>query len=257
MGARARCAVSTKSEQVRAGLAHPIIDADGHFVELAPLLNEEMLTYLEEMGGPAVRDRYAGDTGLTDTSTVLASHPGAGGAGWRAMPSWWGWATKNTRDRATAHLPALLYERLDEIGIDFTILYPSMTLAYLEVADDELIGLRCRAANRALANLFALYRDRTTVGALVPMLDPKLAVEELEYAVRELGFKTAVFAGHARRPIGVDGAYRLDTFGVDRAYDYDPLWAKCVELGVAPVFHSSSTTASMSSGSTSRSCIRR
>ena len=231
--------MTTRAAEIRAGLPHPIIDADGHFVEVAPLLNEEMLAYLEEMGGPEVRDRYALDTGLTDTSTVLAKHPGAAGAGWNAMPSWWGWATKNTRDRATAHLPALLYERLDEIGIDFTILYPSMTLAYLEVADDELIGMRCRAANRALANLFAPYRDRTTVGALIPMLDPKLAVDELEYAVREMGFKTAVFAGHARRPIGIDGAYRLDTFGVDSAYDYDPLWAKCVELGIAPVFHSS------------------
>ena len=231
--------MTTRAAEIRAGLAHPVIDADGHFVEVAPLLNEEMLTYLEEMGGPAVRDRYASDTGLTDTSVVLASHPGPNSAGWKAMPSWWGWATANTLDRATAHLPALLYERLDEIGIDFTILYPSMTLAYLEVADDELIGMRCRAANRALANLFSPYRDRTTVGALIPMLDPKLAVEELEYAVRDLGFKTAVFAGHARRAIGVDGAYRLDTFGVDRAFDYDPLWAKCVELGVAPVFHSS------------------
>ena len=48
-----------------------------------------------------------------------------------------------------------------------------------------------------------------------------------------------MFAGHARRPIGSGDAYRLDTFGVDSAYDYDPLWAKCVELGVAPVFHSS------------------
>jgi len=231
--------VSTRAAEIRAGLAHPIIDADGHFVEVAPLLNEEMLAYLEEMGGRDVRDRYARDTGLTDTSTALAGHTGTAGAGWKAMPSWWGWATQNTRDRATAHLPALLYERLDEIGIDFTILYPSMTLAYLEIADDELIGLRCRAANRALANLFAPYRDRTTVGALVPMLDPKLAVAELEYAVRELGFKTAVFAGHARRSIGAGGAYRLDTFGVDSAFDYDPLWAKCVELGIAPVFHSS------------------
>jgi predicted TIM-barrel fold metal-dependent hydrolase len=235
--------MTTRAAQIRAGLSHPIIDADGHFVELAPLFNDEMLTYLEEMGGREVRDRYAADTGLTDTSTVLARHRGAQGTGWNAMPSWWGWATENTRDRATAHLPALLYERLDEIGIDFTILYPSMTLAYLEVADDELIGLRCRAANRALANLFAPYRDRTTVGALVPMLDPKLAVDELEYAVRELGFKTAVFAGHARRPIGPagerGGAYRLDTFGVDSAFDYDPVWAKCVELGIAPVFHSS------------------
>ena len=229
--------MTTRAAEVRAGLSHPVIDADGHFVEVAPLLNEEMLTYLEEMGGPEVRDRYARDTGLTDTSTVLAGDRGADGGGWNAMPSWWGWATENTLDRATAHLPALLYERLDEFGIDFTILYPSMTLAYLEIADDEFVGLRCRAANRALANLFAPYRDRTTVGALIPMLDPKLAVDELEYAVRELGFKTAVFAGHARRPVG--DSYRLDTFGIDTAYDYDPLWAKCVELGVAPVFHSS------------------
>jgi predicted TIM-barrel fold metal-dependent hydrolase len=231
--------MTTKSARIRSGLSHPVIDADGHFVELAPLLNEEMLTYLEEMGGREVRDRYTLDTGLTDTSTVLAGHRGGTGSSWNAMPSWWGWATENTLDRATAHLPALLYERLDEIGIDFTILYPSMTLAYLEIAGDELIGLRCRAANRALANLFAPYRDRTTVGALIPMIDPKLAIDELEFAVRELGFKTAVFAGHARRPIGDGGAYRLDTFGVDSAYDYDPVWAKCVELGIAPVFHSS------------------
>ena len=238
-GGRVSRAQETKAARVRAQLSHPIIDADGHFVEIGPLLDEEMLTYLEEMGGRAVRDRYARDTGLTDTSTVLARHPASDQPGWHAMPSWWGWATKNVRDRATAHLPALLYERLDEFGIDFTILYPSMTLSYLEVSDDELIGLRCRAANRALANLFRNYRDRTTVGALVPMLDPKLAIEELEYAVHDLGFKTAVFAGHARRSIGSGDAYRLDTFGLDSAYDYDPLWAKCVELGVAPVFHSS------------------
>jgi hypothetical protein len=68
-----------------------------------------------------------------DTTTVLASHPGARGPGWKAMPSWWGWPTKNTRDRATSYLPALLYERLDELGIDFTILYPSMALGYFEV----------------------------------------------------------------------------------------------------------------------------
>ena len=71
----------TKAAQVRERVDHPIIDADGHFVELAPLLNEEMLTYLEEMGGPEVRDRYARDTGLTDTYTVLAGHRGADGGG--------------------------------------------------------------------------------------------------------------------------------------------------------------------------------
>src|SRR5690606_30022494 len=32
---------------------------------------------------------------------------------------------------------------------------------------------------------------------------------------------------------------RLDHFGLDSEYDYDPFWAKCIELGVAPVSHSS------------------
>ena len=99
MGEGARIDMTTKSARVRSGLSHPIIDADGHFVELAPLLNEEMLTYLEEMGGREVRDRYTLDTGLTDTSTVLAGHRGGTASSWNAMPSWWGWATENTLDR--------------------------------------------------------------------------------------------------------------------------------------------------------------
>ncbi len=36
--------------------------------------------------------------------------------------------TKNTRDRATEILPRLLYERLDEFGMDFTVLYPTAGL---------------------------------------------------------------------------------------------------------------------------------
>jgi hypothetical protein len=44
-------------------------------------------------------------------------------------------------------------------------------------------------------------------------------------------------AGYARRPVGDDG-YRLDMFGLDSEYDYDPWWDTCVRLGVAPVVHS-------------------
>src|SRR5262249_28855629 len=32
-------------------------------------------------------------------------------------------------------------------------------------------------------------------------------------------------------------AWRADTFGIDSEYDYDPVWAKCRELGVVPSFH--------------------
>ena len=48
----------TTSRAVRAQVRHPIIDADGHFVEIGPLLGDEVVSYVEEIGGAALRDRY-------------------------------------------------------------------------------------------------------------------------------------------------------------------------------------------------------
>ena len=44
---------------------------------------------------------------------------------WTTRPPWWSLPAANTLDRATAHLPRLLDERLDDLGIDFAVLYPS------------------------------------------------------------------------------------------------------------------------------------
>src|SRR5438874_9827747 len=209
-------ATSTRAAHVRAEVGHPIIDADGHFVEVGPLLHDEIVAYVEEAGGAPLRERFlAGTARALDTTTALAdrSDPVVREQ-WRAMPSWWGWQTHNLRDRATAHLPALLYERLDELGIDFTILYPSMSLGYFEVTDEELSSALCRAVNRRNARLFAPYRDRCTVGAMIPMNTPSQAIAEAEYAVRTLGAKSLLMAGYARRPLAA-GGYRLDMFGLD------------------------------------------
>ena len=125
------------------------------------------------------------------------------GPGWKAMPSWWGWATQERarpRDGAPARA-AVRTARRDRHRLHDPV---SVDDARRTSRSPTTSSSACGAAPRTARspNLFARYRDRTTVGALVPMLDPKLAVDELEYAVHELGFKTAVFAGHARRPIG-------------------------------------------------------
>jgi hypothetical protein len=75
------------------------------------------------------------------------------------------------------------------------------------------------------------------------MHTPEEAVAELEYAVRTLGLKTAMMASLIRRPIRSskpNPRYNewLDVIGLDSDYDYDPVWAKCVELGISPSFHS-------------------
>ena len=229
---------TSRAARVRDEVDHPIIDADGHFVEIGPLFHDEIVSFVEDTGGPTLRERFLTGARAFDTSSSLAdrSDPTVRER-WLSMPSWWGWQTANVRDRATAHLPALLYERLDELGIDYTILYPSMALGYFEVTDEELSSVLCRAVNTAQARRFAPYRDRCTVGALVPMNTPAQAIAEAEYAVRELGATSLLMAGYARRPVGRDG-YRLDMFGLDSEHDYDPFWSACVDLGVAPVVHS-------------------
>jgi predicted TIM-barrel fold metal-dependent hydrolase len=235
----------TKAARVRDQVGHPIIDADGHFVEMGPILDDELATYLEESGGKKLRDRYLASASRPfNTASVLADRDDpVVQQEWRSMPSWWGWQTKNTLDRATAHLPKLLYQRLDEMGIDFTLMYPSAVLGLIHT-DGEMGAALARGANRYLASIFKPYKDRIAVGAIIPMSTPNLAIAELEYAVKELGAKTAVIAGFARRSLGdkpANGpqAIRADHYGIDSPYDYDPFWAKCVELGVAPVSHSS------------------
>jgi hypothetical protein len=60
--------------------------------------------------------------------------------------------------------------------------------------------------------------------------------------------KALMFSSLVRRPIaaalknGITNRYAtwLDTLGLDSQYDYDPVWAKCVELKVTPTFHTAS-----------------
>jgi predicted TIM-barrel fold metal-dependent hydrolase len=228
----------TKSAAIRARLKHPVIDADGHLLEFEPAF----LHYLEQVGGTKVLKQF---TGWCDRNTQK-------GYGWYEMswqerrdtraprPSWWGRPTKNTLDRATATLPKLLYERLDEIGLDFTILYPTSTLFVVHIEDEELRRACCRAYNSMVSDLFREYADRIAPVAVIPMQTPAEAIEELEYAVTTLGLKAILIAGYAIRPVRAKAgneSFWMDTFGLDSEYDYDPFWAKCVELKVAPSAH--------------------
>jgi predicted TIM-barrel fold metal-dependent hydrolase len=225
-------------------LDHPVVDADGHFMELMPLLDDAIVADLEETGGTELRDRYlAAPIRAFDTVQFEAdrNHP-AVQREWRGMSAWWGNPVADGRERATAHLPGLLYERLDEIGVDLMLTYPSWALGFIAGPESELRAPVCRAVNRYTARLFAPYRDRLRPAALIPMDDPSVAAAEIDHAVGVLGHSLVLLAGYATRPVGDSGrpsAVRLDMFGIDSARDYDPVWEACLRNGVAPVFHSS------------------
>ncbi|HVN91034.1 MAG TPA: hypothetical protein VMT61_14565, partial [Candidatus Binataceae bacterium] len=82
-----------------------------------------------------------------------------------------------------------------------------------------------------------------------PMNSPEEAIAELDYAVGTLKLKAIVMAGWTRRPLDTSSqwpaeakryGFWIDTFALDGAYDYDPVWQRCIDLRVAPAFHSPS-----------------
>ena len=103
------------------------------------------------------------------------------------IPVWWPLPAENTLDRATSFLPKLMHARMDEIGLDFAVVYPSMGLFVLTlpgVADDELRQASARAFNNYYAEVFRGFGNRLTPAAVIPMHTPREAITQFEHASR-------------------------------------------------------------------------
>jgi len=224
--------------QIHARLSHPVIDSDGHWVEYFPL----MLDYIRNVAGnKAVEGMKAGDEIVGRILTMSLEQRRNER---RAQQSWWPFPTKNTRDRATAMIPKLLYQRMEELGFDFSVLYPTQGLGIYAIRNDEIRQATCHAFNLYIADSFRDFADRLTPAAAIPMNTPAEAIAELEH-VKQLGLKAIVMGSLIRRPIPAyagNGGHRTaawyDVLGLDSECNYDPVWQKCVELGFAPTFHS-------------------
>ena len=124
----------TASAAIHERLKHPVIDADGHWIEFEPTL----LDYLKQVGGPSLVARFRREDYLAGLRSWTQMTPEERGARRPTQPAWWGFPAKNSRDRATAMLPRLLYERLPEIGLDFAVMYPTLALFFATIKDPEV-----------------------------------------------------------------------------------------------------------------------
>ncbi len=233
----------SKSAAIRARLKHPIIDSDGHIAEFEPAFFD----HLKSVAGSRVVERIKSLPDSPFSFRWYRQTPEQRRDERTPRLQWWVHPTRNTLDRATSSLPKLLHKRLDEMGLDFTIVYPSIGMFMLHLPDDELRRASCRAYNNLHAEIFREYSDRMTPVALIPMHSPEEAIDELDHCVTKLGLKAVLMPAFARRPIPAAVrknsefaryAFWLDNFCLDSEYDYDPVWARCLELKVAPTFHS-------------------
>ena len=233
--------------EIRARLDHPVIDADGHIVEVAPVYEE----YIAKVAGPEVRDRaVAGMKGPLRLWYDLSEEERF--ARHLARPPFWVHPASNSYDLATAVLPGLMRARMDEIGIDLGIVYPTFGLQVPRVADDEIRRAMCRALNLMHHELFAGHADRLIPAATIPMQTPGEALDEIGYACDELGYKVVMLQGIVRRPfLGQDGKpvpgnpVWVDPLGIDSLHDYDPLWQALVDRGIPANMHTGAMSVGM------------
>src|SRR5438477_8122132 len=231
---------ATDARTLRSRLNHPVIDADGHWLEYSPVMREEF----RRIGGDAAAEAFALATQRVPNSLKMTlAERRRRRVGQEAF---WSSPSENVLDRATAMMPRLMYERLDDLGIDLCIVYPTAGLSFHRTQDTRLRRAICRAYNVFTADQFRKYSDRIMPAAIIPMYTPAEAIEELDYASRELGYKVMMVGGLMRRPIPALAEEHpdvskfvewYDVVGIDSDHDYDPVWQKCRELRVAPSFH--------------------
>ena len=222
---------------IRRRLEHPVVDADGHQIEYLPLVRD----FVVELAGTSAGADF--DRIVESGKRILTVAPGdARRRLGLSRTGWWALPTRNVLDRATGMVPDLLHRRLDEIGIDVCVLYPTHGLYAWAPGAQEMRAVLARAFNRCSAEVFAGLRDRLEPVAVIPMTHPDEARAELDHAVVELGLKAVVMTNAVARPYPdadpASPARWIDTIGHDSIHDYGPVWARCVELGVTPTFHS-------------------
>src|SRR5207249_589336 len=125
------------------------------------------------------------------------------------------------------------------LGIDFSVVYPTAGLSYHRMQDTRLRRAICRAYNVFTADQFRDLSDRIIPAAIIPMYTPDEAIEEIEFAVRQLGYKVIMVGGLMRRPVPALAEERPDAASLVEWYDVIGPW----ERGTGQAIQSTRPTA--------------
>ncbi len=204
-----------------------VIDADGHILEPLDLWDK----YIE----PKFRDRaprlVKGENGkerlVMDENVVGDGNRGIGRIG--AVGARQGVVAADTMEykdgKAGGFDPHARIPDMDADGIDAAFLYPSLGLFSGAIHDPVLAAAVCRAYNRWLADYCKPYPDRLFGVAMLPLQSVELAIDEMRFAKKELGF-------HA-------GFIRPNPYSDKMIHEarYEPFWAAAEDLDFAIGFH--------------------
>src|SRR5215469_15622331 len=170
--------------EIRERIGHPVIDGDGHLIEVRAAL----VRFVADNGGEQLlEDPFVRGLLVPGQERTMFPPPDQRRRFHTHKPHFW-ITPASTRDYAAVTMPGLLYERLPETGFDFAVMYPTFGLHLSQVPDAEARRGLCRLYNEMVAGDFAPYRDRLSPVAVLPLHTPEEGLDELEHAA-SLGLK--------------------------------------------------------------------
>jgi uncharacterized protein len=230
--AKAAAAIGCRSFAIRSGgtemsRAYNIVDADGHILEPLDLWDKYLDPKFRDRAPRLVKAENGKECLVMDEHVVGNQNRGIGGIG--AVGARQGVVAADAMEykdgKPGGFDPHKRIPDMDADGIDAAFLYPSLGLFSGAIHDPQLAAAVCRAYNRWLADYCKPYSDRLFGVAMLPMQDVNLAIDEMRFAKRELGFK-----GGFIRP----NPYNNKMINHP---DYEPFWAAAEDLDFSIGFH--------------------
>jgi uncharacterized protein len=212
------------------------IDSDGHVLEPADMWEQYIDPKYRERCIKLFQDKEGNEFVRIDAGLIISQQPSeddyrnfgsAGAIGARDGSVTEAYKMKWTDGIRGGFDPLARIPDMDRDGIDVAVLYPTLGLFLGSIEDPEYAAAASRAYNRWIADYCRAVPDRLYGAAHIPMNDPALAVQELRFAVGQLGLR----AGFVR-----PNPYN-DRVLWDPANDI--VWKAAAELDVGIGIHSS------------------
>jgi uncharacterized protein len=207
--------------------AYNVIDADGHILEPLDLWDKYIDPKFRDRAPRLVKGENGKERLVMDETVVGDGNRGIGRIG--AVGARQGVVAADTMEykdgKPGGFDPHARIPDMDADGIDAAFLYPSLGLFSGAIHDPVLAAAVCRAYNRWLADYCKPYPDRLFGVAMLPLQSVELAIDEMRFAKKELGFR--------------GGFIRPNPYSDKMIHDphYEPFWQAAEDLDFAIGFH--------------------
>ncbi len=224
-------------------LSYPVFDADNHMYETQEALTKFLpdnrkraIDYVQVRGRTKIVVRGHISDYIPNPTFEVVARPGAqeeyfrhgsGGKSYREVLG------EPMKAIAAFREPRARLEMMDELGIDYALMFPTLaSLVEERMKDDpELIHDVIHALNQWMYEQWTFdYEGRIFATPVVTLPIVDRALEELEWCL-ERGARTVLV-----RPAPVPGFRGTRSFGFE---EFDPFWQACIQAGIPVSMHAS------------------